>query len=241
MKFVLDSHTHTIASGHAYNTIREMVLAAKEKGLELLAITDHGPKMPGAFSDFYFVNFGAVEKNRFGVELLLGSEVNIMDSEGTVDLNDNILKKLDVVIASLHLPCIDPGTKEENTRAYLNVMKNPYVNIIGHPDDSNFLVDFEALVLGAKEHNVLLELNNSSLNPNNYRRNTKENDIEMLQLCKKYNVPIVVGSDAHSDSAVGEHDLALEVINIVDFPEKLIANCSLEMFKKYINKYKFCN
>jgi putative hydrolase len=74
MKFVLDSHTHTIASGHAYNTIREMVIAAKEKGLELLAITDHGPKMTGAFSEFYFVNFGAVEKNRLGVELLLGSE-----------------------------------------------------------------------------------------------------------------------------------------------------------------------
>jgi putative hydrolase len=239
MKFVLDSHTHTIASGHAYNTIREMVIAAKEKGLELLAITDHGPKMTGAFSEFYFVNFGAVEKNRFGVELLLGSEVNIMDFDGTVDLNDNILKKLDVVIASLHLPCIDPGTKEENTRAYLNAMKNPYVNIIGHPDDSNFPVDFEALVLGAKENNVLLELNNSSLNPDNYRRNTKENDIEMLQLCKKYNVPIVVGSDAHADSAVGEHDLALEVINIVDFPVDLIANCSLKMFKKYTNKYKF--
>lgn len=239
MKFVLDSHTHTIASGHAYNTIREMVIAAKEKELELIAITDHGPKMPGAFSDFYFVNFGAVEKNKFGVELLLGSEVNIMDYNGTLDLNDNILKKLDIVIASLHLPCISPGTKEENTKAYLNVMKNPYVNIIGHPDDSNFLVDFEALVLGAKENNVLLELNNSSLSPDNYRRNTVENDIEMLKLCKKYNVPIVVGSDAHADSAVGDHDLALEVIKRVDFPEELIANCSLEMFKKYINKYKF--
>ncbi len=238
MKFVLDSHTHTIASGHAYNTIREMVLSAKEKELELIAITDHGPKMPGAFSDFYFVNFGAVEKNKFGVELLLGSEVNIMDFDGTVDLNDNILKKLDVVIASLHLPCIDPGTKEDNTRAYLNVMKNPYVNIIGHPDDSNFLVDFEALVLGAKENNVLLELNNSSLSPDNYRRNTMDNDIEMLKLCKKYNVPIVVGSDAHADSAVGGHDLALEVINKVDFPEELIANYSLEMFKKYTNKYR---
>lgn len=238
MKFILDSHTHTIASGHAYNTMREMVLSAKEKGLELICITDHGPKMPGAFSDFYFMNFEAVEKNQFGVELLLGSEVNIMDYDGTLDLNEKILKRMDIVIASLHLPCIEPGTKEENTRAYLNVMKNPYVNIIGHPDDSIFLVDYEALVIGAKENNVLLELNNSSLNPDNYRINTVENDIEMLNLCKKYNVSIVVGSDAHADTAVGNHDLALELINTVEFPEELITNYSLEKFKKYTNKYK---
>lgn len=238
MKFLLDSHTHTIASGHAYNTVREMVLSAKEKGLKLISITDHGPAMPGAFSNFYFLNFGAVDSNMYGVELLMGSEVNVMDYEGNIDLDDNILKRLDVVIASLHLPCINPGTKEENTMAYLNAMKNPYVNIIGHPDDSNFLVDYEAIVLGAKENNVLLELNDSSLNPNNYRKNAKNNDIEMLNLCKKHNVPIIVGSDAHFDSAVGNHDLAMEVINITEFPEELIVNCSVEKYKMYVNKYK---
>lgn len=47
MKYVLDAHTHTIASGHAYSTIREMAKAASEKGLELLGITEHSMKMPG--------------------------------------------------------------------------------------------------------------------------------------------------------------------------------------------------
>jgi putative hydrolase len=239
MKFELDTHTHTIASGHAYNTIREMVMGAKEKGLKLIAITDHGPAMLGASSEFYFVNFGAIDTEMYGVEVLMGSEVNIIDFDGNVDLKEIILKRLDIVIASLHLPCISPGSREENTRAYINVMKNPYVNIIGHPDDSNYLVDYEPLVLAAKENKVLLELNNSSLNPNNYRINTKENDIEMLKLCKKYSVPIVVGSDAHFDSAVGNHDLAMEVLREVDFPEKLVVNKSLEELKKYVNKYKF--
>lgn len=238
MNFELDTHTHTIASGHAYNTIREMVMAARDKGLKLLAITDHAPKMPGAFTDFYFINLSAVDRNMFGVELLLGSEVNILDFNGNVDLDDKVLKNLDIVIASMHMPCIKPGNKEENTKAYLNAMKNPYINIIGHPDDGNFLVDYEALVLGAKENNVLIELNNSSLKPNNYRIDTRENDIKMLKLCEKYNVPVVVGSDAHTDSSVGDFDLAKDVIKYAEFPERLIVNFSTDELKKYVNKYK---
>ena len=54
--YVLDLHTHTYASGHAYNTMNEMVLAAKEKGLQLLGITDHAPSMPGTMGLLYFLN-----------------------------------------------------------------------------------------------------------------------------------------------------------------------------------------
>ena len=56
MKYVLDVHTHTIASGHAYNTIKEMAQSASEKGLELLGITEHAMKMPGTCHSFYFAN-----------------------------------------------------------------------------------------------------------------------------------------------------------------------------------------
>lgn len=47
MKTLLDVHTHTIASGHAYSTLQEMAKAAKDKGLEILGITEHGPNIPG--------------------------------------------------------------------------------------------------------------------------------------------------------------------------------------------------
>ena len=56
MNFVLDVHTHTLASGHAYSTIREMAQTASEKGLKLLGITEHGPKMPGSCPRHYFQN-----------------------------------------------------------------------------------------------------------------------------------------------------------------------------------------
>ncbi len=236
MKYVLDVHSHTLASGHAYNTIREMACAANERGLELLGITEHAPQMPGTCHDFYFSNLKVVNRKMCGIELLLGVELNILDFNGNIDLTEDLLKRMDIVIASMHPPCFSSGTKEENTRAYINVMKNPYVNIIGHPDDSRYPVDMEALVLASKNNGVLLELNNSSLNPNGARQNAKGNDIEMLLLCKKYNVPIVIGSDAHTDSEVGRHDLAMQLVGEVNFPEELIVNRDVSELKKYLNK-----
>ena len=56
MNIELDTHTHTLASGHAYNTIREMIEAAAAKGLKLLALTEHAPAMPGSCGDYYFYN-----------------------------------------------------------------------------------------------------------------------------------------------------------------------------------------
>lgn len=124
MNYVLDVHTHTIASGHAYNTMREMAKAASEKGLELLGITEHAMAMPGTCHEYYFQNLKMVEREMYGIELLLGSEVNILDSLGNVDLEENIRKKMDIIIASLHIPCMKPATREENTQAYIEVMKN---------------------------------------------------------------------------------------------------------------------
>lgn len=116
---VMDLHTHTVASGHAYCTLREMARAASDKGLELLGITEHAPKMPGTCHKFYFQNIKVVPREMYGIQLLLGSEVNILDAAGTVDLEQKTLEKLDVVIASLHVPCIRPGSRQENTEAYL--------------------------------------------------------------------------------------------------------------------------
>lgn len=79
MKYVLDVHTHTIASGHAYNTIKEMAQSASEKGLELLGITEHAMKMPGTCHSFYFANLKMLERKMFGVEMLFGVELNILN------------------------------------------------------------------------------------------------------------------------------------------------------------------
>ena len=115
---VLDLHTHTIVSGHAYCTLREMAKAAADKGLELLGITEHAPKMPGTCHLFYFDNLRIVPRELYGIELVLGSEVNILDAKGTVDLPQKTMEKLDIIIASLHTPCMEPGSRQENTEAW---------------------------------------------------------------------------------------------------------------------------
>ena len=239
MNFVLDVHTHTLASGHSYSTIREMAHTASQRGLKLLGITEHAPKMPGSCHEFYFQNLKVVDRQMCGVELLLGAELNIMDPNGTVDLPDSILRKLDITIASLHTPCMTPGTIVENTNAYINAIKNPLINIIGHPDDRRYPVDYKEIVLAAKEYGTLIELNNSSLTEGGARVNAKPLDIELLGLCAEYNVPIVIGSDAHIDLAVGSHDKAVSLLTEVAFPKHLIVNQDTDYLKKYVNRYKF--
>ncbi|MDO4321782.1 MAG: phosphatase [Lachnospiraceae bacterium] len=237
MRNVLDSHAHTIASGHAYNTVYEMAQAAAAKGLELLALTEHSMKMPGTCHEFYFMNLKVLPRQMFGIEVLFGTEVNIMDFDGSLDMRQELLEKMDVVVASMHTPCIKPGTAAENTRAYVRAIENPAVNIIGHPDDGRYPVNYEELVAAAKEHHVLLELNNSSLNPAGSRKDPVPNDKKMLELCRQYEAPIIINSDCHCAADVGNHQYADELLKEIDFPEHLIVNRSVEEYKKYINRF----
>jgi putative hydrolase len=238
MRDILDTHTHTLASGHAYSTIRENTRAAFRKGLELLAITEHAPCLIGSCQTIYFQNLRVVDRNAYEVELLMGVELNILDQQGNVDLEVRTLRQMDVAIASLHTPCFTPGSREYNTQACINAMRNPYVNILGHPDDPRYPVDFRALVQAAKEHEVLLELNNSSLRPGGSRKNARGLDMEMLKLCMEYEAPIVIGSDAHVDTDVGRHDEALALLEELEFPESLVVNRSVEELKKYVNRFR---
>lgn len=234
MRDILDLHTHTVASGHAYNTINEMVAAAREHKLSLFGITEHAPKMPGSCNNYYFSNYRVLPRERGDITVLFGVELNILDFEGHVDLSDELLKEMDIVIASLHIPCLKPGTVEENTQAYLNAMDNPYLNIIGHPDDVRYPVEYRPIVEKAKERGILLEVNNSSLKPTGFRGDCRENYREMLALCREYEQPIVIDSDAHVDVSVGAHEQAWQLIEEEQFPEALIVNTSVEKVKPYL-------
>lgn len=239
MKILVDTHAHTLVSGHAYSTIKEMSLSAAQKGMEGLALTEHAPQMPGSCGLFYFQNLKVVPKVMNGIQMLLGVELNIMDNKGTIDLEPLLIKNLDIAIASIHTPCYGESRGiEENTNAYINAMKQPYINIIGHPDDGRYPIDYERLVLAAKEHQVLLEVNNSSLRANGFRVNAQENVSILLELCKKHNVYITVGSDAHVDVDAGCFDDALVKLESCDFPEELVVNTSFEKLKPFINRYK---
>lgn len=236
MKILCDTHTHTIMSGHAYSTIREMAREAYVKGLEAIALTEHAPLMPGTVTDIYFHNMKVLPKEMEGVRLLKGVELNILDEWGNVDLEEELCNTLEIVLASMHPPCYGKSKGiVKNTQAYVNAIKKPYIHIIGHPDDGRYPVDYDTIVAAAKEHKVLLECNNSSVSPNSFREKGKENQLEYLALCKKYKTQITLGSDAHIDIDVANHKYVLEILNECNFPKELVANTSLENLKKYIN------
>ena len=162
-KVLLDAHTHTVASGHAYSSLQEMAKAAADMGLEVLGITEHGPSVPGTCPTLYFKNMFVVPRQMYGVRLLMGCEINILDTKGSLDLTDEQIGWLDIAIAGVHAAWYQAGTKEENTQGLVNVIKNPKIHIISHPGDGSCELDFEPLVLAAKEANTLLEVNNHSL------------------------------------------------------------------------------
>ena len=177
MKFLLDSHTHTLASGHAYCTLLEMVRAAAERELELICITDHAPGMELTTHRDYFLNFKVIDREIYGVKVLMGAELNVMDFEGTVDLPPKLLNNLDMAVASQHIWCMPQGgDADANTQAMVRAMDTcPKICILGHPDDGRYPLDYPALVRSAGERDVLLEVNNTSLSPTCSRVNSTAN------------------------------------------------------------------
>jgi len=232
MKYVIDTHTHTIVSGHAYSTLLENVSCAREKGIKMMAVTEHGISMPGGPTILYFGNLKVIPRVIYGVEILKGVEANIIDYDGNLDMPEYRLKTLDLVIASLHDVCIKFGSREENTRAILGAMDNKYVDIIGHPGNPAFEIDIDAVVRKAKEKNVLIEINNSSFIAS--RAGSYDNCCKIAVRAKELGAKIVLGSDAHMCFDVGNFAKAQEIIEKVGIPDELIMNTSVEKFKQYL-------
>ncbi len=223
-KIFMDLHTHTVACGHAYSTLQENIDRACAIGLKYLGMSEHAPALPGGTHPFFFTNYRSIPRYYGDTRLFCGTEVNIMDYDGHFDLDDRILAKMDYVIASLHYAVCTPGTIADHTRASIEAMKSPYVKILGHPDDSRLPVDYEELVPAAKEYKVALEVNNASLNPLAVRKGGRENITRLLETCKKYNTPVIMGTDSHFHPNIGVFDDAIALIEEVGFPKELVLN-----------------
>ncbi len=230
MKVALDVHTHTIVSGHAYSTIQEMAKAAAEKGLQILGMAEHGPTIKGACDAAYFNNLSVIPEEIYGVKILVGAEINILDTYGSLDLSEKSIRKLKIRIAGIHHSCYRPGTVEENTDAVIGVMKNPLIDIISHPADGTADLDYERLVQTAKETRAMLEINNSSLSPSRGKEKAWECHKQLLTLCKKYELMVIMGSDAHISFDVARYDHIYRLLQEVEFPEALIINDKPDLF-----------
>ena len=235
MKFIADLHVHTISSGHAYSTVIEVARAAADKGtLQMIAFTDHGPNMPGGPHAYYFSNLVAIPEKLFGIRILKGIEANVMDREGTLDLDEARLAKLDLVAAGLHTFCAPYGTPDENTTMMINAMRNPFVDIVVHPGNPEYLVNEAVIVQAAAQFDVALEVNNCSLTA--ARQGSEPHCHNIIKLAKIYGTKLIVGSDSHFADTVGGFGAASEILEFHEIPEAQVLNTSLDKILAHLNR-----
>jgi DNA polymerase (family 10) len=192
-----DLHCHTIASDGHY-TVEEMSGAARERGYEYLAITDHSAShgfgndvSPEQLSRL-IEHVHEVNARTEGIDVLAGSEVNIMP-DGSLDYEDELLSQLDWVIASVHTSF---GMGEQAmTERVIAAMEHPLVDAIGHPTGrliqsrDPYEIDLEALFEAAARTRTMLEING---NPD--RRDLS--DVH-ARAATEAGAMIVIDSDAH--------------------------------------------
>ncbi len=193
-----DLHAHSKASDGTYS-IREMAEAAKKHGLKYIAITDHtgNLKIAGGLAGKDLLQqreeIAGVNKSLSGIKVLSGAEVNIQD-DGSLEIKDDVLKKLDVVVASIHSGF--KGSKEKLTRRICTAMENPNVKIIGHPTGrilqrrEGYSLDFEMICKTARKTGTCLEIN---AYPN--RLDLSE---ELIKKAIEKGAKLALGTDAHS-------------------------------------------
>jgi DNA polymerase (family 10) len=189
-------HCHTKWSDGA-NTVEEMARAARERGYEYLAITDHSPPMGWGVKPENFrklIREIRQVSERLGFPILAGIEVDIAP-DGSLHMDEDILRQLDIVIASVHSAM--KMSREEMTKRILKAMENPLVHILGHPTGRlinqrpPYEVDLEALVERARQTGVALEINGSP-------ERLDLND-ENARYAKEAGVLLSLGTDAHHD------------------------------------------
>ncbi len=198
-----DLHMHTTATD-GEDTLAEMVRAAVARGLQYIAITDHGQRVTMArgldkhrllkqWDEIDRLNESLAEDGRPPIVVWKGIEVDMLE-KGGLDLPDDVLEKADWVVASLHYGQNQP--RERITARIIEAIENPHVSVIGHPTGRllnrrpPYDVDIEAVIAAAARTGTFLEIN-----ANPWRLDLNDHH---AAAAKKAGVKIVISTDAHS-------------------------------------------
>ena len=225
-----DLHVHSEWSdGHV--TLSGLTDLAQRLGYSYLAVCDHSQaaKYAGGLTPDrlrrQMKEITALNSKRKGVQLLMGTEVDIL-ADGSLDLPDELLAKLDVVVASIH-----SGFKKNVTGRMLKAMENPHLDIIGHPSGrlisgrEGYDIDLEAVLDGARRLGKALELNS-------YYDRLDLNEF-YLKRAKELGIPISLGTDTHSSAGLHMMRFGVGIARRAWLNKKDILNClSLSQLKK---------
>jgi len=192
-----DLHVHTKRSDGSHD-FEELIEEARKIGYEYIAITDHskGLGIAGGLSEERLLKekkeIEAINKQLKGFRLLAGVEVDIR-SDGQLDYQDDILKQLDIVVASIHSGF--GQSREQQTKRMISAMRNPYVSVIAHPtgrligERDPYEVDMKEILTTAKETGTAIEINA-------YPLRLDLNDI-YAKMAKDMGVRLVISTDTH--------------------------------------------
>ena len=233
IKIIAELHAH---SGdycwHAKNTIDEQVERAKELGFKYYASTNHAPILDYNTPTTFYLN------NRFrkydGIKFLSGMEADLRDLHGGLDVAQVDLLCLDFVIVSMHNCCIE-CTYPDYTSALIKVAENPAVDCLGHiARDPDYVYDLDAVLTAVKANGKLVEFNNASIEYDG----SGERCSRVMDRCAALGVNCIVTSDAHENSQIGKHQMALDMLEEKSFPEHLIVNASEERLEEFLSRRK---
>ena len=255
-----DTHTHTIFSRHAYSTVREDVLAARDAGLELLGVTDHFSDMLFRDADLahadlrdyqHFLNMVVWPRTWEGVRLLRGTEADIRALDGRLfgqdipviaditggglrsetTLYDHVVRGCDYVIASVHYrEFARDATLAQATEMYLGALSQPKVLVLGHAGRAGVPFDVAEVVGEAARLHKLVEINAHSLAARRREGGTWQACRRIAETCAELGCQVAVNSDAHICCDVGGVAPALEMLDEIHFPQELVATRSAEAF-----------
>ena len=237
--------------GYEYKVIKNTLAATKTPGVEDLtteALSGDDGLTLVEYSPFGVI--GAITPTTNPTETVICNSIGMLAAGNAVVFSPHpraknvtlfLIKAINRALmnagapANLVVTVAEPSI--ENTNAMIGAIRNPWVDIISHPGDGTASLHFEPIVLAAKEHHTLLEINNSSLNPIRQKVAARDNNLEILRLCKRYETPVILGSDAHISFDIANYDHLHELLRLTEFPEALIMNDKIEAFKAMVDKH----
>lgn len=233
----LDIHNHTIASGHAFSTLGEIVSIAKKKEMKIIGISDHGPGMIGAPIESYFSMKQDVNNFSDDIIVLFGCEANILNTKGEIDISETTIDSLDYVLVGLHkYTSYDQNNCLSNTKAVISCIEKNRIFAISHPVNSTFEIEIDPVVAAAKRKGVALEINDRELSrcPVEVQMKT----IKLIEKCGMEDVPIILSSDSHTVRTVGNFKNIDKIIGSINDSGVLVYNFALDIFLKRVKGEK---
>lgn len=231
----IDLHSHTLFSSCGVHTVVEMLTAARERGISVLAITDHGPATKGTINNVFFERLHDPVP---GIRLLKGMECNFTTQKGDIDMPPAFVQWADIVLCGFHQGAYTRIPTDLPPKRYVDIIhraldKHPYIDVITHPNNKNFLPDLGALAQLAKERGIALELSNAQVNR---KRVSQEITRALIEACMTAGCCVTVSTDSHAINELGDDSQIRLLMAEAGFPDELIANRDENVLHSFLKR-----